>query len=73
MLTWQQLISLLDYWNEYPPVHILLQGIAAGLGARFGNTKVQAPELPNKVQSAEELVGVLQGSGLPFGVIPHGR
>jgi hypothetical protein len=48
-------------------VHIILQGIAAGLGARFGSTKTSVKQ--KHIESAEELLGVLRGSGLPFGVV----
>lgn len=70
--TWQQISALLDYWKEFPPVHILLQGIAAGLGAKFGSSAIKAPEKKH-VESGEELLGILQGSGISFGVIPSGR
>jgi hypothetical protein len=68
-LTWYQLNSLIEYWNERPPIQSLLQGIAMALGARLPS-KQEQPEVP-KITSAEELIGIMRGSGLNFGVI-HG-
>lgn len=74
MLTWSKLNSLLDYWNERPPMHIILQGIAMSLGASFPSSakKVEEPS-SSHITSAEELIGILQHSGLNFGVIHGGR
>jgi hypothetical protein len=70
-LTWHRLVSLLGYWRDHPPAHILLQGIAGGLGAKFKDTtKRMAADgpLPNPIVSPQQLIGILQSNGLNFGV-----
>lgn len=77
-ITWSELTDLLNYWEEFPPVNVLLRGMANGMGARLPESRRAAASTqsslpsPKHVQSGEELLGILQGSGLPFGVI-HGR
>jgi hypothetical protein len=63
-------MALLNYWQEFPPVHVLLQSIATGLsGKKIGRANpVNEPE-PKNIQSAEELIGIITGSGISGGVI----
>jgi len=70
-LFWPQLMSLLRYWQAHPPLHILVQGIASGMaGKPVGRIDDDAPKEPKQhVESAEELLSILQSSGIPVGVI----
>jgi hypothetical protein len=69
-LTWPELMALLDYWQDFPPVHIMVQGIASGIsGQRLG--RVSPKSQPKHIRNAEELIGIFAGSGIPGGVI-HG-
>lgn len=75
-LEYSKLNALLEYWNERPPMGVVLQGIATALGAQF-----RVPDTTNTPAASEtekthttglELLGIMRQSGLPFGV-SHGR
>jgi len=63
-------MSLLRYWRAHPPMHLLVQGIASGLaGKPVGETDDEPKEPKKHVESAQELLGILQSSGINVGVI----
>lgn len=77
-LTWPQLNTLLEYWNEYPPIRTLLHGIASGLaGRRVGvepkaRVEMQTPAVERQIRSKDdipELMGIMRAAGLDFGVL----
>jgi hypothetical protein len=65
-------MDLISYWEEHPPVHLLIQGIASGLsGKHIGERRTSSDTAPSQpsnknVESAEELAKILSGSGLDF-------
>ncbi len=78
-LEWPHLLALYRYWKQNPPMHILIKGIASGLaGERIGDAtppKNSATPTPSstRVQTAEELIGIMRGAGINVGVVHGGR
>jgi hypothetical protein len=83
-LTWSQLVALLEYWEEFPPMHVCVQGIASGfLGRPIGRARTRSAGKPSassgstEIKTAEQLMDLVLGSGLGGVIVkpkqvPHG-
>jgi hypothetical protein len=66
-LPWRYVALQSDYWCVHPPVHLLVQNIAAAFGIRVGNTK-RSTELTKVEKKYMDEMPAQSWSKLPAGV-----